>query len=40
MSYNDERKYPDDRLDKLISHFNSPRFKNSDLEGADIFSEA
>jgi type I restriction enzyme M protein len=38
--YNDKRKYPDDRLRKLISHFNSPRLRNSDLESADIFGDA
>ena len=31
-TYNDKRKYPDDRLRKLISHFNSPRLRNADLE--------
>jgi type I restriction enzyme M protein len=30
--YNDKRKFPDDRLRKLISHFNSLRLRNSDLE--------
>jgi type I restriction enzyme M protein len=34
---NDKRKYPDDKLRKLISHFNSPRLRNSDLESDDIF---
>jgi type I restriction enzyme M protein len=35
--YNDKRKYPDDKLRKLTSHFNSPRLRNSDLESDDIF---
>jgi len=39
-TYNDKRKYPDDRLRKLISHFNSPRLRNSDLESTDIFGDA
>src|SRR5918912_1301445 len=38
--YNDKRKFPDDRLRKLISHFNSPRLRNSDLEKEDIFGDA
>jgi hypothetical protein len=25
--YNDKRKYPDDKLRKLIAHFNSPRLR-------------
>jgi integrase len=39
-TYNDKRKFPDDRLRKLISHFNSPRLANSDLESTDIFGDA
>jgi type I restriction enzyme M protein len=39
-TYNDKRKYPDDRLRKLISHFNSPRLRSSDLESTDIFGDA
>jgi type I restriction enzyme M protein len=39
-TYNDKRKYPDDRLRKLLSHFNSPRLRNSDLESTDIFGDA
>jgi type I restriction enzyme M protein len=39
-TYNDKRKYPDNRLRKLISHFNSPRLRNSDLESTDIFGDA
>jgi type I restriction enzyme M protein len=38
--YNDKRKYPDYKLRKLISHFNSPRLRNSDLEREDIFGDA
>ena len=30
--YNDKRRYPDDKLRALISHFNSPRIRNEDLE--------
>jgi type I restriction enzyme M protein len=38
--YADPRKYPDDRLASLISHFNQPRLRNSDLEKEDIFGDA
>jgi type I restriction enzyme M protein len=38
--YNDKRKFPDDKLRKLISHFNSPSLRNSDLEREDIFGDA
>ncbi|MGI0037285.1 MAG: N-6 DNA methylase, partial [Nitrososphaera sp.] len=38
--YADPRKYPDDRLAALISHFNQPRLRNSDLEREDIFGDA
>lgn len=38
--YSDPRKYPDDNLANLISHFNSPRLRNSDLEKEDIFGDA
>jgi len=38
--YSDPRKYPDDKLANLISHFNSPRLRNSDLEKEDIFGDA
>jgi len=34
--YSDPRTYPDDRLANLISHFNSPRLRNFDLEKEDI----
>jgi len=38
--YNDKRKYPDDKLRALISHFNSPRLRNEDLEKEDVFGDA
>jgi type I restriction enzyme M protein len=38
--YNDKRKYPDDKLRRLVSHFNSPRLRNEDLESTDIFGDA
>lgn len=38
--YNDKKKYPDDRLRRLISHFNYPRLRNADLEKEDIFGDA
>jgi len=38
--YSDPRKYPDDKLALLVSHFNQPRLRNSDLEKEDIFGDA
>ena len=38
--YNDKKKYPDDKLRKLVSHFNTPRLRNEDLESTDIFGDA
>ena len=38
--YSDPRKYPDDQLANLVSHFNEPRLRNSDLEKEDIFGDA
>lgn len=38
--YADPRKYPDDNLANLVSHFNEPRLRNSDLEKEDIFGDA
>ena len=38
--YSDPKKYPDNELAELISHFNSPRLRNSDLEKEDIFGDA
>jgi type I restriction-modification system DNA methylase subunit len=35
--YNDKRKYPNDKITALISHFNFPRLRNEDLENEDIF---
>ena len=39
-SYSNTRKYPDDHLANLVSHFNEPRLRNSDLEKEDIFGDA
>jgi type I restriction enzyme M protein len=38
--YNDKRKYPNDKITALISHFNFPRLRNEDLEKEDIFGDA
>jgi len=38
--YNDKRKYPDDKLRKLIAHFNELSLKNQNLEKEDIFGDA
>jgi type I restriction enzyme M protein len=38
--YNDKRKYPNDKLRSLISHFNFQRLRNEDLEKEDIFVDA
>ena len=38
--YNEKRKYPDDKLRQLISHFNSIRLRNEDLLNPDIFGDA
>jgi type I restriction enzyme M protein len=38
--YADPRKYPDDKLAALVSHFNQPRLRNSDLEKEDVFGDA
>jgi type I restriction-modification system DNA methylase subunit len=38
--YNDKRKYPNDKITALISHFNFPRLRNEDLENEDIFVDA
>ena len=37
LSYNDQTKFPGHMLGKLISYSNPQGFKNSDLEGTDIF---
>lgn len=38
--YSDPRKHPDDKLIKLISHFNEKRLRDADLEKGDIFGDA
>jgi len=38
--YNDKKKYPDDKLRKLIAHFNELTLKNQNLEKEDIFGDA
>ena len=38
--YNDKKKYPDDKLRKLIAHFNELSLKNKNLEKEDIFGDA
>lgn len=38
--YSDPKKYPDNELAELITHFNTPRLRNSDLEKEDIFGDA
>ena len=38
--YSDPRKYPDNQLANLVSHFNQPQLRNADLENEDIFGDA
>jgi type I restriction enzyme M protein len=38
--YNDKKRFPDDVLLQLVSHFNQKRLRNSDLENEDIFGQA
>jgi len=38
--YNDKKRFPDDDLLQLVSHFNQKRLRNSDLENEDIFGQA
>lgn len=38
--FNIKEKYPDNALQKLISHFGSKRLRTSDLESEDIFGDA
>ena len=38
--YNDKKKSPDDKLHKLIAHFNGLSLKNKNLEKEDIFGDA
>ena len=40
ISYNDKKRYPDDVLLELKTHFNKKRLRNSDLENEDIFGQA
>ena len=40
IKYNDKKKYPDDKLHKLIVHFNELKLKNKNLEKEDIFGDA
>lgn len=40
ISYNDKKKYTDEDLLALVSHFNEYRLRNSDLENEDIFGQA
>jgi len=39
-TYNDKKKFPDDVLLNLVSHFNEYRLRNEDLENEDIFGDA
>ena len=39
-TYSDPMKYPDDKLAKLVTHFNEPQLRNCDLEKEDIFGDA
>jgi type I restriction enzyme M protein len=39
-TYNDKKRFPDDVLAELVSHFNQKRLRNSDLENEDIFGQA
>ena len=38
--YNDKKKYPDDKLRKLVAHFNELSLRNENLEKEDIFGDA
>ena len=38
--YNDKKKYPDDKLRKLIAHFNELPLQNKNLEKEDLFGDA
>ena len=38
--YNDKKRFPDDVLLQLVSHFNKKCLSNSDLENEDIFGQA
>jgi type I restriction enzyme M protein len=39
-TYNDKKRFPDDILLLLVSHFNKKRLRNVDLENEDIFGQA
>ena len=39
-SYNDKKRFPDDVLLQLVTHFNKKRLRNSDLENEDIFGQS
>lgn len=39
-AYNDKKRFPDDILLRLLSHFNKKRLRNVDLENEDIFGQA
>ena len=38
--YNDKKKYPDDKLRKLVAHFNELPLQNKNLEKEDLFGDA
>ena len=38
--YNDKKKFPDDKLRKLVAHFNELSLQNKNLEKEDIFGDA
>ena len=38
--YNDKKKYPDDKLRKLVAHFNELQLQNKNLEKEDLFGDA
>ena len=38
--YNDKKKYPDDKLRKLVAHFNELSLQNKNLQKEDIFGDA
>ena len=40
ISYNDKKKYSDEDLLALVSHFNEYRLRNSDIENEDLFGQA
>ena len=40
IDFNDKERLPDSVLDKLVSHFSTYRYRNSDLDDPDIFGRA